>query len=108
MSPDSYLIWSNQHGMWWRPRRSGYTQIIEEAGRYAAEEARLIVALATCNWQLERERTDPVTGEAYVSYDEVAVPAPQPVGPPGDDDPERLREKASELLTAANQAEAQQ
>lgn len=97
---DNYLIWSNQHGMWWRPNHSGYTRFIEEAGRYAPEEARLIVAIATCNWQLDRLRANPVTGEAYRSYDEVAVPAPQPVGPPCEPG-----QQASEPLTAANEEE---
>jgi hypothetical protein len=30
---DLFLVWSNQHGMWWRTGKSGYTQVVEEAGR---------------------------------------------------------------------------
>jgi len=73
----TYLIWSNQHSMWWRARRSGYTQRIEEAGRYSLGEARDIVRMATCNGQLVHTRTDPVTGVEYQSYDEVMVAAPE-------------------------------
>lgn len=72
-----YLVWSNQRGMWWRPRHSGYTQYIEEAGRYLRPEAEKIVARATCDGLLTHHRTDPVTGESYVSYDEALVLAPE-------------------------------
>lgn len=34
-----YLIWSNDHGAFWRPNRAGYTQDMNQAGRYAKEEA---------------------------------------------------------------------
>jgi hypothetical protein len=72
-----FLIYSNQHGRWWRPGKSGYTQVIEEAGRYPRAEAEKIVAAATCDGALLHERTDPVTGAAYVSFDEVLVLAPE-------------------------------
>jgi hypothetical protein len=78
MSSDGrFLVWSNQHAMWWRPGKSGYTQVIEEAGRYLRAEAEKIVAPATCDGLLRHERTDPVTGAAYVSFDEVLVLAPE-------------------------------
>lgn len=73
------LIWSNQHGAWWRPCRRGYTGVIEEAGRYNADEARRIVADATLHGKLVHQRTDPVTGVGYDSVDEVAVAAPEAV-----------------------------
>lgn len=38
-----YLIWSIEHGAWWRPDRCGYTLRLHEAGRYALEDARQIV-----------------------------------------------------------------
>lgn len=72
-----FLIWSNQKTMWWRANESGYTQYIEEAGRYSGEDVERIVANATCDWQLSHDRVDPVTGETYVSYDEAAVFAPE-------------------------------
>lgn len=82
MSADGlFLIWSNQQTMWWRPNHAGYTQFIEEAGRYPQAEAEQIVKSATCDWQLRHNRTDPVTGVAYVSFDEVLVLAPESMEP---------------------------
>jgi hypothetical protein len=72
-----YLVWSNQKGMWWRPNHAGYTQFIEEAGRYLRPEAERIVATATCDGLLTHNRTDPVTGVPYVSFDEALVLAPE-------------------------------
>lgn len=34
-----WLIWSNEHRGWWRPKSAGYTGIIKEAGRYVHDEA---------------------------------------------------------------------
>lgn len=33
------LIWSNEHGAWWRPQRCGYTPYKSLAGEYSLEEA---------------------------------------------------------------------
>lgn len=41
-----YLIWSEEHGAWWCPRRGGYTRSLIEAGRYSEIEARKIVESA--------------------------------------------------------------
>ena len=35
----NYLIWSFRHGQWWYSDRCGYTDDIEQAGRYNAREA---------------------------------------------------------------------
>ena len=35
----NYLIWSNEHRMWWKPARRGYTEGLALAGRYTREEA---------------------------------------------------------------------
>lgn len=72
-----YLIWSNRRGMWWRSGASGYTSVINEAGRYGAGRAERIVADATLNGELRYTHTDQVTGAEYVMYDEVAIPAPE-------------------------------
>jgi len=29
-----WLVWSNEHGAWWRPGARGYTRLIADAGRY--------------------------------------------------------------------------
>jgi hypothetical protein len=34
-----YLVWSNEHGAWWGPARTGYVQRIENAGTYTHEQA---------------------------------------------------------------------
>lgn len=73
----AWLVWSNQKTMWWRANRSGYTQFIEEAGRYSGAEAREIVSMATVGGELKHRRVDPVTEKPYTSYDEVAVLAPE-------------------------------
>lgn len=39
----NYLIWSYDHNAWWRPNECGYTERIEEAGRYTASTAGRIV-----------------------------------------------------------------
>ncbi len=36
---EKYLIWSNEHNSWWKPYSYGYTNSIQEAGRYSLEEA---------------------------------------------------------------------
>src|SRR5690242_12121938 len=36
---EHYLIWSNEHGAWWRPNAAGYTIQLEKAGRYSRSEA---------------------------------------------------------------------
>ena len=41
-----YLIWSNEHGGWWRPAEIGYTTELGEAGRYTEERADDIVSEA--------------------------------------------------------------
>ena len=41
---EKYLIWSHEHGAWWRPNNCGYTVHVIAAGRYSRGEA-----LATCS-----------------------------------------------------------
>jgi hypothetical protein len=73
----SYLIWSNQHAMWWRPNERGYTQYIEEAGRYSRADAERIVNDATLGGRLGHRRVNPMTEERYTAFDEYAVLAPE-------------------------------
>lgn len=37
--PDQYLLWSNEHGGWWKGAGVGYTRNITEAGRYPRHRA---------------------------------------------------------------------
>jgi hypothetical protein len=50
MSEQMYLIWSEEHGAWWRSgtvnQTWGYTHFITEAGRYTEDAANKIVARA--------------------------------------------------------------
>ena len=46
----THLIYSHEHGAWWRPRRLGYTSVLAEAGHYSAADAERIVADAAYGW----------------------------------------------------------
>ncbi len=72
-----FLIWSNQHRMWWRADERGYTDSIEEAGRYPLDAAETIVRKASVDGALLYDRTDPLTGEQYRQAPEVLVLAPE-------------------------------
>lgn len=41
-----FLIWSVEHGAWWRPDHLGYTRNRPDAGRYSLAEASYICAKA--------------------------------------------------------------
>lgn len=41
---EPYLVWSNEHTLWWGPGRRGYVERIRDAGHYSRE-----VALAICS-----------------------------------------------------------
>lgn len=44
-----FLIWSNEHGQWWRDGEHGYTSNIYEAGEYLLERAVEICVQANLN-----------------------------------------------------------
>lgn len=41
-----YLIWSEEHGAWWRPSSAGYTTSMKRAGVYSDAPAHRIVRSA--------------------------------------------------------------
>lgn len=45
-----YLIWSHEHGAWWKPARWGYTHDVTKAGRYSESEAQGICDNANWSW----------------------------------------------------------
>lgn len=71
-----YLIWSNRHREWWRADESGYTGLIEEAGRYDRAVAERIAAKSNVDGMLAESRVDPYTGRTYMSLPAHLVPAP--------------------------------
>jgi hypothetical protein len=46
---DEYLIWSEEHGAWWRPCSAGYTPSMAKAGRYSHKDAQAIVDSANAH-----------------------------------------------------------
>lgn len=45
-----FLIWSHEHGMWWRPNSAGYTNYVHEAGQYTEDESADFCSAATRGW----------------------------------------------------------
>lgn len=45
-----YLVWSNEHGAWWRPNSHGYTTYAKAAGVYSFAEALSISWQARDGW----------------------------------------------------------
>jgi hypothetical protein len=50
--PRKYLVWSNEHRMWWAPSERGYTPIIDEAGRFTLSDGMAICRKATLDGEL--------------------------------------------------------
>jgi hypothetical protein len=66
----NWVVWSEEHGGWWKPGRTGYTQSLERAGRYTEAQAKEIEANA--NRYLPES----------VAFHEVAMPDPLRKAPP--------------------------
>lgn len=64
-----YLIWSEEHGAWWRGRQ-GYTYFMTEAGRFSKAEADRIVEQGN---RVINPETGPLTTR---KFNEVAIPDP--------------------------------
>lgn len=65
--PKNYLIWSEEHGGWWRADRHGYTRSIRQAGRYSKITAEEIVKNANYGRDLDSQRP----------FNEIALPEPE-------------------------------
>lgn len=66
----SWIVWSNEHRAFWRPKRCGYTTNIELAGRYTKTEADTI-----CNGANYRSSSD----LAKYIPPEICMPAPEAI-----------------------------
>lgn len=49
-----FLLWSNKHGMWWKPDARGYTAEVAEAGRYTEDEAVRYVVRSAFHGRLDQ------------------------------------------------------
>lgn len=94
---DYWLVWSYEHGGWWRPGRLGYTPIAAEAGLFTREEAKGIERLA--NWI----RAD---GDPSTVVHEQAVPLEGAVEPIRTGVPDLDRRIAEQLEQAVRDRDA--
>lgn len=69
-----YLIWSEEHGAWWRPGDRdfvwGYTHFMTEAGRFTKADA---------EWIVERGNKKIVPEDGFLAdrkFNEIAIPDP--------------------------------
>ena len=74
-----WLVWSNEHGAWWRGDGRGYTRVLNEAGRWSKDMADDIVDQATQGGRVTVTR-ETWAGTAVEVPPEVAVPAPEEPG----------------------------
>jgi hypothetical protein len=65
-----FLVWSEEHGAWWRSGGAGYTHSMEQAGRYTKAQAEAIVASGN-------KEIHPDTGfYGDRTFNEIAIPDP--------------------------------
>ncbi len=48
---EGYVIWSHEHGCWWRPGSAGYTNDLRSAGVYSRDEAMQISHRGRDGWE---------------------------------------------------------
>jgi hypothetical protein len=46
-----WLVWSHEHGAWWKPAKWSYTDDPQKAGRYSVQDAQEICAKAAYRWR---------------------------------------------------------
>lgn len=69
---DLWVLWSNDHGAFWRENACGYTQDVSKAGRFSREFAEAVVASDCKRSSSTLPRDVPA---------EVMLPAPKPTSP---------------------------
>ena len=77
-----YVVWSNEHRMWWGSNHAGYCSKLATAGRYSREDA-----LGICIGARGGRRYNEKPSEVPVLYDDAALFWP-------DDKPEWREERA--------------
>lgn len=65
----AFLIWSHEHGAWWKPGRWGYTGERDQAGRYTEEAARGICERAAYRWHRGAGGPDALPPEVMIPAD---------------------------------------
>jgi hypothetical protein len=61
-----YLIWSHEHGQWWRAGGFGHTRLVTEAGRFSR-----VQALRYCVHALRGRRFNPEFPELPVRAEDI-------------------------------------
>lgn len=62
-----YVIWSFEHEAWWGPQERGYTNLLEHAGLYTAQDAGRIVCGSVLGDEVAiHERTAELNGPPTV------------------------------------------
>jgi len=81
-----WLVWSEEHGSWWRPGCHGYTRTIRDAGRYSYHAAKEICDGANA-FQSRGERPNEVmtlSPEASLSLMDACATIPATEFPAGE------------------------
>lgn len=60
LETEACLVWSNQHGAWWRPKSAGYTRVTKQAGIYTRAEAVRISHKGRDGWCFRKETPDEI------------------------------------------------
>lgn len=60
-----FLLWSNKHSLWWSPDARGYTNDINEAGRYSQAAAVQHVVQSAFHGRVDRVTCMVAAPECY-------------------------------------------
>lgn len=67
-----YLVWSNEHKVWWGKDQRGYTSIIANAGRYSRDEALSIARKRDGGWHVGKGNPDEIAIPEQDAIDQYA------------------------------------